>query len=52
MNYIYLNRKRTRLNLDKFTENVLDPIIFLLAFSGTFLLGYIGFLVAYGLGVK
>lgn len=49
-NYIYINRKRTKLNLDTFNRNVIDTLVFLAAFVGTFVLAYLGFLIAFAKG--
>ncbi|MFL8888654.1 hypothetical protein [Helcococcus kunzii] len=51
-NYIFINTKRTRLNLDTFKDNVIDSILFMLYLGIIFALTYIGLLIAYAKGVR
>ncbi|MFL8969344.1 hypothetical protein ACKA04_04645 [Helcococcus kunzii] len=51
-NYIYINTKRTRLNLTTFNENVVDSIVFMLAMMLCFGFCYFMLMVASVVGVK
>ena len=46
-NYIFINTKRKKLNLDKFKRNILTPIAFLLGIAVFFVITWFMFLLAY-----